>query len=170
MRHIALALLPALALWAIGCEKTVEQEAADVREAQQQAAENIAEEQQDVHEAQKEGAKDVAEEHKEATEAVAEEKQDVREAAREGAEEVSEEKRELDAAKQKEADEAAAKAVVPDTDTTESKTTIKTETETKVAPDGTTSVYVCDQLLVVAESPVTGTPSRSTVPPPPPVE
>ena len=51
----AFALLGSLPLIA-ACNKTVEQEARDVREAQDQAAKNIAEEQKDVHEAARQGA------------------------------------------------------------------------------------------------------------------
>jgi uncharacterized protein YlxW (UPF0749 family) len=69
----------------VGCQKSVESERQDVREAQQDAAEDIADEQKDVHEAAKDGAAEVREEQR-----------DVEDAAAAGAEEIKEEQRDVE--------------------------------------------------------------------------
>ena len=68
-----------------GCQKSPEAERQDVREAQQDAAENIADEQKDVQEAQREGAEEVRDEQRDVTDAQREGQQKVIEEQREAA-------------------------------------------------------------------------------------
>ncbi len=86
MRHYHLVLLTSAAMTfgAVGCEKSLEKERADVRAEQREAAEEIAEERKDVTEAAKEGR-----------DAVVEERRDVEDAAAEGAEEIKDEQRDV---------------------------------------------------------------------------
>ena len=84
-----LALFAGLPLVA-ACNKTVEQEARDVRETEDQAARNIAEEQKDVNEAARQGQDNVIEE-----------KRDVADQARIEADKINEEKLELEEAKRR---------------------------------------------------------------------
>jgi hypothetical protein len=80
----------------VACEPTIEQKAQDVRDAHQQAVENVAEEQKDVHDAAKTGAENVIQEQR-----------DVEDAAREGNEAITQEQRELEDAKRRESAETA---------------------------------------------------------------
>jgi hypothetical protein len=90
--------------FAVACEPNVQQEAQDVREAQEDAARNVAEEKQDVDEAAKAGIDNVIEE-----------KRDVEDAAKEGAKNIEEEKRELEDAARKEATSPDGTPVLPPT-------------------------------------------------------
>jgi hypothetical protein len=77
----------------VACEKTLEQEAQDVREAHRDAVEDVTAEQKDVQDAATEGAKNVVEEQR-----------DVEDAAREGTKAITDEQRELEDAKRREAE------------------------------------------------------------------
>jgi hypothetical protein len=106
--------LSVIALLFAGCKPSVQEEQKDVREAQDEAAENVAEEQQDVNEAMKEGEEAVEEEKqdvneavKEGEEAVDEEKKDVNEAVRDGAAAVEEEKKDVQDAIEENKEDAA---------------------------------------------------------------
>jgi hypothetical protein len=93
MKKLIFALAIAGALpWIAACDQTMEQEAQDVREAHQDAVENVAEEQKDVEDAAREGAKNVVEEQR-----------DVEDAAREGTKAITDEQRELEDAARREA-------------------------------------------------------------------
>ena len=70
MRKLFLMTVAASVLGAVGCAKSVQEEARDVREAQQEASENIAEEQRDVRHEQAEGAAEIREEQRELDQAV----------------------------------------------------------------------------------------------------
>lgn len=91
----AFALAGCLPLFA-ACEQTVQQEAQDVKDAQDAAARKVAEEAKDVEGAAIEGAKDVVKEQR-----------DVEDAAREGTKDIVEEKRELEDAKIRDAERDA---------------------------------------------------------------
>jgi hypothetical protein len=58
----------------VGCEKSINEEQQDVRDAQRDAAENVAEEKSDVDAARREGAQEVREEQRDVQEAVDEAK------------------------------------------------------------------------------------------------
>ncbi|MBX3413967.1 MAG: hypothetical protein KF708_14850 [Pirellulales bacterium] len=70
MRKYLLMTVAASMLGCLGCAKSVEDEARDVREAQQRAAENIAEEQRDVRQEQIEAGAEIREEQRELDQAI----------------------------------------------------------------------------------------------------
>jgi hypothetical protein len=69
----------------VACDKSLEDEAQDVREAHEQAVQDVSEEQRDVDRAAREGAENITREQR-----------DVEDAARRGTEKIIEEKRELE--------------------------------------------------------------------------
>jgi 3-isopropylmalate dehydratase small subunit len=83
------------------CEKTIEQEAQDVREAEREGQVDVATEQQDVREAARDAAENIKDEQR-----------DVQDAAKDADRAITEEERELEDAKRREAEKR-----VPDTAT-----------------------------------------------------
>jgi hypothetical protein len=101
MRKLLYALAIAGLVPLAACEKSLEEEAKDVREAEREAAVDINKEQQDVDEAAKDAAQNIKDEQR-----------DVQDAAKDAERAITEEERELEDAKKREAEKR-----VPDTAT-----------------------------------------------------
>ena len=69
MKRLTFGLIAALGLALAGCQKSVESEMQDVREAEKDKMENVKEEQRDVQDAAIEGEKQVLEEKREVEDA-----------------------------------------------------------------------------------------------------
>lgn len=93
MRRLFLALAVAGLLPLTACEKSLEEEAQDVREAEREGAVDIKKEQQDVREAATDAAENIKEEQR-----------DVEDAAKDAERKITEEERELEDAKKREAE------------------------------------------------------------------
>ena len=93
MRKLFYALAVAGLLPLVACEKSLEEEAKDVKEAEREAAVDINKEQQDVEDAAKDAAQNIKEERR-----------DVEDAAKAADKAITDEERELEDAKKREAE------------------------------------------------------------------